>query len=336
MKTRKFRKSMLSTLVILMAAVLSLTGATYAWFTSGTQAFLNDITAGVEEGSGLLISTDGKNWASNIAITKPEGFTYLALSSAGETANGQLKLFSAKLDTTGAVHKIDEIAAATGGYLTFDIYFNNANGAEKQIKFTGSSIIGNNREDGKVASARAFRIAFIDQGDLDATTVGTEFASDLIALKAGVVSTIYEPYAKDHITNGILDYKGFDPRSTNGMEFEYFGIKAAPDASVGAIDRYIGGYEQVPCVEGDAGYNADPELNGTKWVYNGAGENDYLKKVTTKTDEDLEEDATLFTIGEKSYSKITVVIWLEGQDADCLNEISGGEFKFNVGFEVIS
>ena len=69
MKTRKFRKSMLSTLVILMAAVLSLTGATYAWFTTGTSAEVGSITAGVEEGSGLLISTDGSSWMSSVNLS---------------------------------------------------------------------------------------------------------------------------------------------------------------------------------------------------------------------------------------------------------------------------
>jgi len=68
MKTRKFRKSMLSTVVILMAAILSLTGATYAWFTSGESATVQSITAGVESGSGLLVSSDGATWMDNISI----------------------------------------------------------------------------------------------------------------------------------------------------------------------------------------------------------------------------------------------------------------------------
>jgi hypothetical protein len=40
-----------------------------------------------------------------------------------------------------------------------------------------------------------------------------------------------------------------------------------------------------------------------------------------------------FQVGE--VDRYTVVIWLEGEDPECVNEIMGGEAKFSMAFEVI-
>jgi len=322
MKTRKFRKSMLSTVVILMAAILSLTGATYAWFTSGESATVQSITAGVESGSGLLVSSDGATWMDNISINiAEEGFEYKALSSAGIVTNGVMGIFSASLDTSVTPNKITGIAAAdqtetadgeasrNGGFVMFDIYFNNANGPAKSININNSVIsTGGN--------TRAFRIAFINQGSLNVTQSGTDYPTTLRALMNGNASVIYEPEATNHITSGIRDYQtNYNPGAISTDKFDYFGIKSAP-TSAESIDRYVGKY--VPN-ETDGGYTFQE------------GTSDNLAKVTTITD----KAASFIELGENTYTKVTVVIWLEGQDADCLNEISGGEFTVQLGFNVI-
>ena len=315
MKTRKFRKSMLSTLVILMAAVLSLTGATYAWFTTGDSATVSNISAGVESGTGLLISTDASNWSSvaDIKISESSTFVYKTLSSAGNVTNGELDIFTAALNT--ANQKINGIAAAdktatgageasrNGGYVAFDIYFNNANGPAKNIS------IGNIDITSTSANTRAFRIAFIKQGEAAVNSMGDDYTSTLKALKlTSGTATIYEPMATSHITNGVKDYQtNYNSAAAGDSKFEYYGIKAAPESLLTDVERYVGKYTDGAYV---------------------AGTSDYLAKVETKTD----TADTYFTLSENSYTKITVVIWLEGQDADCLNEISGGSFAVTLGF----
>ena len=46
--------------------------------------------------------------------------------------------------------------------------------------------------------------------------------------------------------------------------------------------------------------------------------------------EDIRSD---FMVGE--IDRYTVVIWLEGEDPECVNAIMGGEAKFSMQFEVI-
>jgi hypothetical protein len=52
-------------------------------------------------------------------------------------------------------------------------------------------------------------------------------------------------------------------------------------------------------------------------------------------DEDVvfEDVRPEFGVGE--IDRYTVVIWLEGEDPECVNEIMGGEAKFSMGFEVL-
>ena len=66
------------------------------------------------------------------------------------------------------------------------------------------------------------------------------------------------------------------------------------------------------------------------WGNEEDGYDAYLAEVTTSAS----TGDTYFTLSADSYTKITVVIWLEGQDADCLNEISGGSFAVKLGFTV--
>ena len=53
--------------------------------------------------------------------------------------------------------------------------------------------------------------------------------------------------------------------------------------------------------------------------------------VTTFDFDSAEDVETLFALGE-GYNKIRVYIWLEGQDIDCLNGISGGTFTITLHF----
>ena len=320
MKTRKLRKSMMSAVVILMAAVLSLTGATYAWFTTGDSAEVGAITAGVEEGSGLLISTDGSSWMSSVSLTTKEGFKLNALSSAGNVVNGELDLFRAVLDTSSSPNKVKEAvkqawtadttvaeegttthASRTAGFIAFDVYFNNANGSAKNILVTGGLSSGTNNK-------YAMRIAFIKQGVIATADATATLADDLQDLKltSGTAAAtgdvkIFEPFANGHVNSGLLDYKTYDPDATGSQAFEYFGIaKAFTDP----MDRYA------------------------------AGNNNELAKVTTVQSDDGAYDSAMFTVDAQSYVKLTVVIWLEGQDADCVNEISGGNITYDIGFTV--
>ncbi len=322
MKTRKFRKSMLSAVVILMAAVLSLTGATYAWFTAGENAEVGAISATVEQGSGLLISTDGTTWVSSINYQIGQDFILEALSTdgvVGKTTNGQLDFYRATLDTTSSPSKItapslrnwtakaaaadnESVVVGRDGFIAFDVYFNNIDQTAKSIKVTGG-VTSNH------SNNTAIRVAYIDQGHISGADSGlADFTTSLTGLawdgtgsdEQGGSITIFEPFATTHLTTAYNEYKAnVDSDATANGVFSYKGIAGTFE---GAIDRY--------------------------------DDNAALADVTTVTSETGVYDNSLITLPENTCVKITVVVWLEGQDADCLNANSGGEFTLDIGFTI--
>lgn len=321
MKTRKLRKSMMSAVVILMAAVLSLTGATYAWFTTGTSASVEQISAGVEEGTGLLISVDGSTWVSKVEFQKGEGFQLQAVSTdgvVGKTTEGLLDFHRATLNTTSSPSKIaysgvkswDKKAAAADndnevvgrdGFIAFDIYFNNMEQGAKKIGLKNgiTSTAGHNQ---------ALRVAFIVQGTLSAGYGTDGFADDLGDVawdgsSEGGKITIFEPYANSHLTTALAEYQQYVKDTADATsKFDYLGIAGSFE---GNIDRYT-------------------EVE------------DVLVPVTTIGLANGQLPQTeLFTIPENTCLKLTVVVWLEGQDADCLNANSGGTMNFDLGFEIV-
>lgn len=94
-------------------------------------------------------------------------------------------------------------------------------------------------------------------------------------------------------------------------------------------------WEPNSTIRSTAYTNAVPEASREtgKVDYEGiksvSGKTPSLEAVTTS---DNATDLTLCEM-EAGYNKIRVFIWLEGQDVDCLNEISGGSFKVTLNLK---
>ncbi len=72
MKKTMRKSALLSSVAMLIVSAIVLTSATYAWFSASTQANVTGIEATVETSTGILISTDGSSWKTNINFA---GFT---------------------------------------------------------------------------------------------------------------------------------------------------------------------------------------------------------------------------------------------------------------------
>lgn len=66
MKTNSRRRVLISSVAMLMVAVISLSTATYAWFTSSTTATAVSINVKTIKASELVISKDDKDWQTSI------------------------------------------------------------------------------------------------------------------------------------------------------------------------------------------------------------------------------------------------------------------------------
>ena len=82
-------------------------------------------------------------------------------------------------------------------------------------------------------------------------------------------------------------------------------------------------------------YKGIADLDGTKPVISESNVTVFSPAQNGATGEKMletTEAAELFALGA-GYNKIRVYIWLEGQDVDCVNEVSGGTFTIKLNFK---
>ncbi len=383
MKKMSFKRAALPVLATLLTAVISLTGVTYAWFTSGTTATVDQIDIGVVAADGLQIAVDTTGnftWGSQYTVDDElQGRTFSPLS--GSINGNEISLYSAILDDNyDMISGFTKLTADNGTYVTFDLYFRNMSTTAKNININGTEVFATTGN-----SHQAARIAFLKQASVNGSapsyTTG-EFTNGRFVTDDGESAVIFEPNATTHSATGIDDYKtNYKPNASENDKFDYKAIVAAGEPNA-FYNRYTGDYYvKVANRSADAtgkyyfngsdfvAWNADfdykginteialAELAAGKDIYTKTG-NSYTKvenidlsiatyylyqpvdvftmteagaalaTVTTKTD----LNDTYFTLAANTVTKVTVVIWLEGQDADCNNATAGRPFSVALKF----
>ncbi len=412
MKTKtSFRRAALPIISVLAAAIISLTSVTFAWFTYGTEAKVEQITVDVEAAGGLQMSIDdeGKfNWNSSINVNdliKVSNKTpkLTPVSTDGTVESGMLKFYNAQYDDVKDkifnIQKVEDQTTTSGGetlssYITFDLYFRNAENSNKTISLTTGKDGGDTEVKAVTGSSYlATRVAFIqDSKTLNTASTGT---TPWVG-NEGNSSVIFEPNAQAHTEDGGNDYNTYNGTSTG--KFTYKPLVAESDATT-LYDRYTGesytkqtrsteeelisneyfvadstepkGFkawnQNLDYVEMTGNDAATEKTNNDSAMFytrtgDGTVDNPYkyeefedtefvatnkyylLKKVdvykkatpdtavigevTVNTD----LTATYFTLEANKITKVTVVIWLEGQDADCTNFIAGSPFSVDLVF----
>ncbi len=256
MKTKTgFRRAALPIISVLAAAIISLTSVTYAWFTYGNEAKVEQITVDVEAAGGLQMSIANKvdgssdlafNWSSSINVnelikvnnTTPK---LTPVSTNGTVENGMLKFYNAQYDDVkDKIFDIKEVEAKydaqdfLSSYITFDLYFRNV-GSAKNI-----SLQVDRDNETKVnavtgSSYLATRIAFIqDSETLNTASTGTKPWTG----NKGTTSVIFEPNATQHTEDGRNDYNTY--KGTNTGEFIYKPLVAESGDNTTLYDRYTG------------------------------------------------------------------------------------------------
>lgn len=79
-------------------------------------------------------------------------------------------------------------------------------------------------------------------------------------------------------------------------------------------------------------------MNGEKTVYgktksDGSGKESDCDKEFASSTEVMKDQREKLGSGEKD--KYTVVIWLEGNDTDCVDKIIGGTMKLGMNFKIV-
>lgn len=297
---KQIRKAMICTVAMMVAAIVSLTGVTYAWFSESNEATVDGITMNVAayEG-GIYISKDPypARFDTSISIAADEIFQgqHNPSSTAGYVNSGKLQFFSGTLD--GPTDKtLNEITAVSedGYYFEQDVYFDNSTGSKDiTINLAKTEI---KPTDGKRTDLAA-RIAIVTHGSISMEQFAAQSPYPTAADGKGSVQ-IFEPNATVHTPAGHTEYKNNMPgqaAASDTVEYKYFGLKATGTD----INRF------------EAGTQLEEVLT--------------IKKA---------EDVNII-VPAGQYLKITLYVWLEGQDADCQNNISGKPYTADIHFTLV-
>lgn len=249
MKTKNMRKkALLSSVAMLLVAIVALSGATYAWFTANNSAKVSPISLSTTKQSNLLVSTaeSGQPWSSALTVNWSDALIPMSCSTPGSffivTADTTKTITSTEADTY-----VSTITGATEGWLSESFYVKSGVACKLNLQ----TIAGGS------ALASALRIA---------VTVGSD-------------TKIYAP--SDSGSQISIDGTGVN------SNVQYSDLYAGND--------HIGGDAEAAATGVDFGsYNIS----------------------ATGTDINTQISANTAT-------EVEVIIWLEGNDGDCENALSG-------------
>ena len=320
---KQIRRAMLATVAMMLMGIVSLTGVTYAWFSQSDTASVEGMQLGIEsKDGGVLMSAvpnpGASGWAYKINLDWAGTNFKPASTAPSNLNNGSLVFYNGEINdaktymvTTSELAAADELgvgqSAAEGYYVKKTIYFNNVE--DNEIKVSLGAKIEGITTDGKSGlknADQAMRVAIVTHGEYEINAeTGTNTADATVASDKSAVM-IYEPEANKHHRGG----EGYIPtygviKGSDGQEINFLTDKNDPAYENSEVCKI--------------------EKNGST--------SEYIEKIDSYYAAKAGKQAPTFTIPAHTYYKVTIYIWLEGQDVDCTNEISGSDLGIAITFK---
>ena len=291
------KRRILLALIMLIISGISLTTATYAWFTANRAVSVEQIDVKAQASGGIQISADAEKWSNEVKIDDllAKGLSEKGIHNYIPTTalkpvttigvngkTGAFDFYLGELNDAGDKVTLTSIADNSNNYVAFDLYFYSAN--PQTIEFNaGTQVVAKNVDSPAPDSVvkdtglkSSVRVGFLVQGNDPTATPATA-----IALKNGGLTnqTIWEPNADIH-----TDY------ATNMLH------------ASGIMTTYGGklaGNDLVMTADNTTNFQA---------VNTGLG-------LKTSTQAQVYPSGTLFEFSA-GITKVRVYVWLEGQDID--------------------
>lgn len=283
---KNLRKAMISAICMLIVGVMSLTGVTYAWFTSSSSATVTGMTFDVYApvGGVLISDTFNTNWGYSIELEDANFTDFMPVSTSDNLIDGKLQFFAGTVNTVPSQgvalgNEIYTLAAGTGTYFEKTLYLYNDGAEAVSVNLAGTTIAFNTAGTKDNGAQNAMRLALVKHGQYDQKTASVAPASG----SAGVA--IYEPNASTHVD------------ATVSGKLPYYGITGA---------------------------------SGMNTWFDSSKASQYTEAVNTVAE--LTDSALTVTVDAGMCYAVTVYVWLEGQDVDCVNKVGGSNLMAALSF----
>ena len=299
------RKLSISILAVVFA-VVAMGATTFAWFTITNTAKINQFEVEVTAGSGFEIAVTNVGGA-------PSAWKSTITKAEVEAAIGNVVLKDLTSTDGATFYPISEIGvdvngtddyrlgdAVTDGYAEFDIHFRSKAVGTVKLNVTETDITSTGKT--KVADV-AFDEAYTGGDSFTATSDVLAYAMNaarMAIIESNTLKVILEKKAATGNVDGTLD-------NTRGF---------GKDHTKGALAYYIA-KNQIDITGIDLSGLAEP-------ITQEFGNKAYTTKIADIATEPSNEWYT---------GKITVRIWLEGWDAECLNVIFSDTLQVKIQFE---
>lgn len=317
------RKKILTAFLMLIVTAISLTTASYAWFTENTTVTVDSIDVNVSAANGIQVSVDAVNWKANISTTDITANAYagntnqlpnqiVPVSTIGDVdaTTGFMKMYKGSIEadnTTAHGYRLVaeqsiEKAGTAGDFIAFDLFLLTTQATTVYLT-TSSDVVATAANTGLKNAAR---VAFLYEG-----SAATGASADAIALKGaashsagGTTNMFWEPNSNVHTAAGVAQAKNYGETDydTTTIVPNYYGIKADIAAGLALdyqskVTTYFG--QVTPDIQTPDGNTANGEYK------------------------------TLFNLAA-GINKVRIYGWVEGQDYDCENNASGSNITFNI------
>ena len=316
------RKKILTAFLMLIVTAISLTTASYAWFTENTTVTVDSIDVNVSAANGIQVSVDAVNWKANISTDDIKTKAYVGntnqvpsqivpVSTIGEVdaTTGFMKMYKGSIEadsTTAHGYRIVseqsvEQAGTQGDFIAFDLFLLTTQATTVYLT-TSSDVVATATDTGL---KNASRVAFLYEG-----SAATGASASAIALKGaashgeGNNNMFWEPNSNAHKAGGISQANNYGETNFDATTIvpNYYGIKAPIAANPAVdyqskVDTYFG--QVTPDIQTPEGNTANGEYK------------------------------TLFNLAA-GINKIRIYGWVEGQDYDCENNASGSNITYNI------
>ena len=306
--SKQTNKKIYSTIVKLIAIIVSIFVFSYAWFVVNKENHLENIEIGTVKSNNILISQTGEDgWGSSLSINSLNEFVF----NNEVTSDGINFYKAASKNDTGKPLKL--VSASKGeDYLDFDLWFKNDSNVsiylDKSSAIYPQCCIDVNNALVNTTNTRS---------DIERVSSYGDFSRDLIA---GAVRVAFINYNYNEENNSYeLDdkpvyiwapnrnyeiiykdgYYDFDINSTNYENYTYM--------------KYLS----------STSFN-ETKLTNVKDVINAS----YVSK-SSSGDEKLFE---IKSSGQDVKAGLKVRIWIEGNDRETVEALKGGIIKFNLSF----
>ena len=301
MKKNLKKKALLPAIAMVLASVIALSGVTYAWFTTGNTATVGELQVNVQTANGIQVSLDAASWRSVITADDIKDAVSNANAYSGRTIQFP----------EGEIAPVSSAGIVADGKLQM--------------------FYGEYNKDGTLLS-----VAEVEQ---NRTTGGNFVAFDLFFKSSSDQVMTLKMGDEQSYVKGTDALGGSATAGTEtAVRVAFLPMGSAADAATarglkGDGDIWIWEPNSTTRAPGGVETSGKLDYSGFKAEFSAVKEDalSSAEVAPVSTYDPAEYDLVELKAG---INKVRVYIWLEGQDVDCINNISFGDFAANLYFSV--